>query len=100
MCTSDGFTAPELLKMLQSHGTTFESVITTPEDVYSLVLVLWAVAEDGNAYSGVARREDPKLVQRYCQTVSCFGPRGQAVCHRGVVPFIERESLSSRKAQL
>jgi serine/threonine protein kinase len=46
MLTSDEFAAPELLKRFQGHGITFESVLTTPADVYSLGLVLWAVAEE------------------------------------------------------
>ena len=44
--TSDEFAAPELLKMFWSYGLTFESVLTAPADVYSLGLVLWAVAEE------------------------------------------------------
>jgi serine/threonine protein kinase len=43
---SDDFAAPELVKMSHSHGIPFELVVSAPADVYSLGLVLWAVAEE------------------------------------------------------
>ena len=46
MGISDEFAAPEVLEMARDHTTPFESVLTAPTDVYSLGLVLWAVAEE------------------------------------------------------
>jgi serine/threonine protein kinase len=43
---SDDFAAPELVEMSHSHGIPFELVVSAPADVYSLGLVLWAVAEE------------------------------------------------------
>lgn len=63
--TSDKFAAPELLKMIWSHGLTFESVLSTPADVYSLGLVLWAVAEE--RWMGM-----PTPVWRAGKTPNCY----------------------------
>lgn len=96
--TSDKFAAPELLKMFWSHGLTFESVLSTPADVYSLGLVLWAVAEE--RWMGM-----PTPVWRAGKTPNCYRDivkrclvlDSEAVCHRGTVPFREGGRLNSRK---
>jgi serine/threonine protein kinase len=49
MGISDEFAAPELVEISHrphNDGITLESVLSTPADVYSLGLVLWAVAEE------------------------------------------------------
>ena len=47
MGTSDEFASPELLEMSHSwHGINFEPVLSAPADIYSLGLVLCAVAEE------------------------------------------------------
>jgi serine/threonine protein kinase len=43
---SDEFAAPEVLAKHRNHDTTLESVLTGPADVYSLGLVLYAVAQE------------------------------------------------------
>ena len=46
MGISDDFAAPELVEMSHSHGIALETALSAPADVYSLGLVLWAVAEE------------------------------------------------------
>ncbi|KIM43850.1 hypothetical protein M413DRAFT_68689, partial [Hebeloma cylindrosporum] len=43
---TDGFAAPEVLKMYNIQGIPIEDVLSAPADVYSLGLVLWTVAEE------------------------------------------------------
>jgi serine/threonine protein kinase len=43
---SDEFAAPEVLAKHHDHDTTLESILTGPADVYSLGLVLYAVAQE------------------------------------------------------